>query len=176
MKPWWAFALVLSLAQAQQVFNIEGQVIYSANFPLGRWEGRNASVKGVVNWDKVSGFVSGDVCIQLARFDSGIGLRDDDAREVLEVNKFPQACLDVSRLTWNEASKAAVLEGVLEFRNQKKPLKVSGQLVQEGNGFRFSGSFRTGFKEWGMPQPQRLFLVVDDPIDIRLEAKAVPNR
>lgn len=172
-----AVALLLGFALAQeQQFGVEGQVTYNASFPLGRWAGGNSSLKGTVRWNPQTGAASGRVCLDLSQFNSGIGLRDDDARAALEVGKYPQSCLELSKLTWADNKKDALLEGVLEFRTVKKALKLPGQLLLQNGVYSFKASFKTGFSDLGMERPTRFFATVDDPLELVFEAKATPSR
>ncbi|WP_027881841.1 YceI family protein [Meiothermus rufus] len=164
----WA-ALGLGLAQSQ-TYAIEGRVTYKASYNLGRWEGINTSVQGNVRWNSQTGEAAGRVCVDLSRFDSGNPLRDADARGVFDVNRFPQSCLEVERLSQN--GEEAVLLGTLEISGTRRSVRIVGRLVQEGSGYRFSGGFNTRFSEWNLTPPSLLFLRVNDPVEVRLEARA----
>ncbi|GIW34801.1 YceI family protein [Meiothermus sp.] len=160
----------LSQAQTNQ-YAIEGRVTYAASYNLGRWEGANTSVRGTVRWNSQTGEASGQVCVELGRFDSGNALRDADARGVFDVNRFPQSCLEVERLV--QTGEDAVLSGTLEISGTRRAVRISGKLTREGNTYRFAGGFNTSFSEWKLNPPSLLFLRVNDPVEVRLEARAV---
>ncbi|WP_299426901.1 YceI family protein [uncultured Meiothermus sp.] len=160
----------LSHAQSGQ-YAIEGRVTYAASYNLGRWEGSNTSVRGAVRWNPQTGEASGQVCVDLGRFDSGNILRDADARGVFDSNRFPQSCLEVERLT--QTGEDAVLVGSLEISGTQRPIRIAGRLTREGNLLRFQGSFMTRFSEWNLQPPSLLFLRVNDLVEVRLEARAV---
>lgn len=163
--------LLAGFSQAQSgQYAIEGRVTYAASYNLGRWEGSNTSVRGTVRWNPQTGEASGQVCVELGRFDSGNPLRDADARGVFDVNKYPQSCLDVERLT--QAGEDAVLVGTLEISGTRRPVRIAGKLTREGNTYRFTGGFNTSFSEWRLNPPSLLFLRVNDPVEVRLEARA----
>ena len=165
--------LLPSLVQAQSEYTIEGRVTYTASYTLGRWEGSNTSVRGRVRWNAQTGEASGQVCVELGRFDSGNPLRDADARGVFDVNKYPQSCLDVERLT--QTGEDAVLVGTLEISGTRRPVRIAGKLTREGSTYRFVGGFDTSFSEWKLNPPSLLFLRVNDPVEVRLEARALPR-
>ena len=168
------FCLLASLAQSQSgEYTIEGRVTYTASYTLGRWEGSNTSVRGRVRWNAQTGEASGQVCVELGRFDSGNPLRDADARGVFDVNKYPQSCLDVERLT--QTGEDAVLVGTLEISGTRRPVRIAGKLTREGSTYRFVGGFDTSFSEWKLNPPSLLFLRVNDPVEVRLEARALPR-
>lgn len=156
-------------AQTSQ-YAIEGRVTYAASYNLGRWEGTNTSVRGTVRWNNQTGEASGQVCVELGRFDSGNVLRDADARGVFDVNRFPQSCLEVERLV--QTGEDAVLSGTLEISGTRRAVRISGKLTREGNTYRFVGGFNTSFSEWKLNPPSLLFLRVNDPLEVRLEARA----
>jgi polyisoprenoid-binding protein YceI len=162
-----------AMAQAPQGYNVEGKVTYFASFPLGRWQGTNNSARGVVTWMEPE--ASGRVCVDLNRFDSGNWLRDADARGVFEVGKYPQSCFEAGTLRRLEGEKA-LLEGILDLHGVRKRIRVEGQLEADGAAYRFRGSFRTSFSEWNLQRPSLLFVTVDDPLEVRLEARAEPVR
>ena len=164
-----ALMLLFGLAFAQQ-FNITGRVTYAASYNLGRWEGSNSTVRGSVTWNAQSGEASGRICVELARFESGNPLRDADGRGVFDTNKNPQSCMEVQRLSQNGSE--ATLQGQLEISGVRKVKQIVGQLVKEGNNYRFSGKFSTSFSDWNLTRPQLLFLTINDPIEVRLEALA----
>lgn len=174
---YWRLATLLlgllwGIAQAQTgQYSIEGRVTYVASYTLGRWEGSNTSVRGSVRWNSQTGEASGQVCVELSRFDSGNALRDADARGVFDVNRYPLSCLEVERLS--QSGEEAVLVGTLEISGTRRPVRISGRLTREGNNYRFVGGFSTSFSEWRLTPPSLLFLRVNDPVEVRLEARAV---
>jgi hypothetical protein len=177
MKMLLTLSLFLGIAFAQSSYRLDGRVIYLASANIEEWSGANTAISaGELRWDEESGDLSGKVCMDTAGFGSGNFIRDGNGRELLEVGKFPQACLLLSSLVWAENRKDAVLEGVLEFRGKKKAIKVVGQLVPKSEGFDFKGSFKTSFSEWGMTPPRFLMLVGYDPLEVRLEARATLKR
>ncbi|MCX7782569.1 MAG: YceI family protein [Meiothermus sp.] len=177
MNHWKLLVLLLvgwfsgwSQAQTNQ-YAIEGRVTYAASYNLGRWEGANTSVRGTVRWNNQTGEASGQVCVELGRFDSGNPLRDADARGVFDVNRFPQSCLELERLV--QTGEDAVLSGTLEISGTRRAVRISGKLTREGNSYRFAGGFNTSFSEWKLNPPSLLFLRVNDPLEVRLEARAI---
>ncbi|MCX7740569.1 MAG: YceI family protein [Meiothermus sp.] len=170
----WLLGLLEGLALAQApAYAVEGRVTYAASYTLGRWEGTNTSLQGVVRWDRQTGAASGRVCVDLARFDSGNPLRDADARGVFDVNRYPQSCLEVERIVL--LGEEVVLSGILEISGVRRGVRVRGRLLQEGSVYRFSGGFNTSFSEWRLTPPSLLFLRVNDPVEVWVEARATPR-
>lgn len=177
VRVWLILAVLTATALAQGVYKLEGRVIYLASANIEEWSGVNTAITASeVRWDDEGGELSGRVCLDTAGFGSGNFIRDGNGRDILEVGKFPQACLVLSSLVWAENRKDAVLEGTLDFRGRKKAIKVVGQLSAKSDGFDFKGSFKTSFSEWGMSPPRFLLLIGHDPLEVRLEAKATLRR
>jgi len=163
---------LLAYAQAPE-YSISGKVVYAASYGLGRWEGTNTSVRGVVRFDAQTGEASGRVCVDLNRFDSGNPLRDADARGVFDVNRYSESCLEVDRLS--QSGEDAVLTGMLQISGTRRQVRLVGKLTREGNSYRYQGELNTSFSEWNLKRPSLLFLTVDDPVEVRVEARAVPR-
>lgn len=167
-----AGGLAFGSALAQTPYKLEGKVTYNASANIETWSGSTTAISvGDLRWNQESGAISGKVCMETGSFNSGNGIRDNNGRDLLQAVKFPQTCLELSKLDWNEANKGAVLEGTLDFRGQKKLIKISGQMSATATGFNFVGSYKTSFSEWGMTPPRLLFLISNDPIEVKLEAK-----
>lgn len=171
----WILAVILfGLAYAQAPeYTVSGKVVYAASYNLGRWEGSNTSVRGTVRWNAQTGEASGKVCVDLDRFDSGNILRDADARGVFDTNQNKESCLEVERLT--QTGDEATLSGTLEISGTRRPVRFVGKLTREGNAYRYQGKLNTSFSEWNLKRPSLFFLNINDPIEVRIEARAVPR-
>lgn len=163
----------LAYAQAPQGYGLEGKVVYSASYALGRWQGTNTALSGTATWNPSSGEMSGQLCLDLSRFDSGNALRDADGRGVFQISKYPQSCLVPSKLTTQGVN--AVLVGTLELHGVKREIQAGGTLVKEGQNYVFKGGFPTKFSDWDMNRPSLLFVTVDDPVDVQIEVRATPR-
>lgn len=161
---------------AQTAYKLEGKVTYTGTANIETWSGVNTAISASdIRWNQNTSTLSGRVCMETGGFNSGQNIRDGNGRDILEVSKFPQACLELSKLDWADNRKDATLEGSLDFRGQKKPFKIVGQLTAVGNGFNFVGIYKTSFSEWGMSPPRFLILVGYDPLEVKLEAKVTPK-
>jgi polyisoprenoid-binding protein YceI len=168
----WALVVGFFCNGFAQTYSIEGRVVYAASYNLGRWEGSNSSVQGSVTWAK-TGEASGQVCVDLKRFDSGNAIRDADTRGIFDSNRYPTSCLEVQQL--QVQGENAVLVGSLEIKGVRAVVRFVGKLTEEKNTYRFQGSLRTSFSGWKLARPSLVFLTVDDAIEIRLEATAIPK-
>lgn len=81
------------------------------------------------------------------------------------------SCLEVERI--DQAGDETTISGNLEISGTRRPVRIAGKLTREGNTYRFVGGFNTSFSEWKLSPPSLLFLRVNDPVEVRLEARAV---
>lgn len=162
--------VLLAYAQAPQQYSLEGKVVYSASYALGRWQGTNTSLTGTATWNPSTGEMDGKVCIDLTRFDSGNPLRDADGRGVFQVNQYPQSCLTPRKLTVQ--GENAVLVGTLDLHGITREISASGTLAKDGPAYVFKGGFATKFSQWNMQRPSLIFVTVDDPVDVQVELRA----
>lgn len=158
----------LGIAQAP-AYPLDGKVTYKGSHAFASWEGVNTTARGSLTWNTANGTLGGEVCIQTAGFDSGIGLRDRDARELLEVDKFPRSCFRPSQLT--QRGDLATVVGRLNLRGREREVQAVGRLLREGNNYRFQGSFPTRFSDWDMNPPNLLVFRVNDEVEVTLEAR-----
>lgn len=172
----WLLAVLLfglmAYAQAPE-YLISGKVVYAASYNLGKWEGTNTTVRGTVRWNAQSGEASGKVCVDLDRFDSGNILRDADARGVFDTNQNKESCLEVDRLS--QSGDDATLSGTLEISGTRRQIRFMGKLIREGSAYRYQGKLDTSFSEWNLKRPTLFFLTINDPIEVRIEARAMPR-
>ena len=168
MRTLLLLAGLLLLAQAQAPYAVEGVARYRGYYPLGSWEGVNPTPRGEVLWDGREK-ASGKVCLKQAAWDSGNAERDEKARKILKAEAYPEACLYPQR-AYREGP-GFVVEGELEMAGKRLPVRVLGELREEGGGYRFSGSFTTRFSQWGLERPRFPFLEVRDEAAASLEAR-----
>lgn len=165
---WGLLVVGLGIAQAP-AYPLEGKVTYRGSHALASWEGVNTTARGSLTWNTANGVLGGEICIQTAGFDSGIGLRDRDARELLEVEQFPRSCFRPSQL--NQQGDQASVIGRLNLRGREREVKAIGRLIREGSTYRFVGSFATRFTDWGMNPPNLIVFRVNDEVEVTLEAR-----
>jgi polyisoprenoid-binding protein YceI len=169
-------ALLLGPVWAQPVsFQVSGEIVYTASFPLGTWQGRNTAVYGEVSWDGRREQLEGTVCVDLAAWDSGNALRDADTRAMFEVDRYPEACYELSGYV-GEAGGPVTLVGTLSLHGVERELRISGTVSAREGGFVFSGRFSTALSVWNIAPPRVLFLVVDDAVEVEVGGVAVAER
>lgn len=154
-------------------YSVSGKIIYEAKGPTGRFKGSNDSVSGSFNIDGAK--LSGKICVDLSKWASGEPLRDTHTRGMFEVDKYPQACMDLSGVEGNIASGSATLLGSLNIHGKDKVLKVPVTIKMNGNKMLVEGQFDTKVTEWGMKRPSLLGITVDDAVKVAFSVEAVPQ-
>jgi polyisoprenoid-binding protein YceI len=93
---------------------------------------------------------------------------------MFEVNRFPKACLRLTGLEalGQEQEREAVVAGLLNLHGVERPLKVKGTLRQEGNLYRFRGSFLLRLGDYGLEAPTFLFMRVAEEVKVWVEVEA----
>lgn len=154
-------------------YKVSGKVIYDAKGPTGRFKGSNEAVSGSFSLEGTK--LSGKICVDLSKWGSGEPLRDTHTRGMFEVEKYPQACLEVSGVEGNIASGSATLLGTLNIHGKDQALKIPVNLKLEGNKMQVEGQFDTKVTDWGMKRPSLLGITVDDSVKVAFVAEASPQ-
>ncbi|GIW24350.1 YceI family protein [Meiothermus sp.] len=169
------FSLLTALfvLAAPTSYNVSGKVVYDAKGPTGRFKGSNESVSG--NFSLEGNKLSGKICVDLSKWASGEPVRDTHTRGMFEVDKYPQACMDLSSVEGNIASGNATLVGSLNIHGKDQALKVPVTIKMNGNKMLVEGQFETKVTDWGMKRPSLLGITVDDLVKVAFSAEASPQ-
>lgn len=175
MKKWLAFLAVLAVwvLANPTAYTLQGRVVYEGRAPVGSWKGENPTLEGRVTWDKATGALRGRVCLDQRRWDSGEPLRDSHTRKLFEVDRYPQACLELEGLEGPVPGPVTVL-GVFEIHGVKRPVRIPGEVRVQGQTLVFQGSFTTRITDWGMTPPSLMGMRVRDEVRVQISAEARP--
>jgi len=169
------FLLVAALTQGALAVSRsnEGSVTILAHGPAGlRIEGRSADVALEADGSALT------FRVPLAPIDTGIGLRDQHLREMLEADKFPAAVLHVSRLElkFPEDHKPAegTAKGELTLHGQSRPVEVRYRAeLGDGGLVRVQGALRLDMRDFGIKSPSYLGVGVAPEVEIKVELAKV---
>lgn len=165
--------LVASALANPSLYTLQGQVVYEGRAPVGSWKGENPTLEGRVTWDKATGALRGRVCLDQRRWDSGEPLRDSHTRKLFEVDRYPQACLELGGLEGQVPGPVTVL-GVLEIHGVKRSVRIPGEVRVQGQTLVFQGSFTTRITDWGMTPPSLMGMRMRDEVRVQISAEARP--
>ncbi len=172
----WLFAIVFSLGLAlanPATYRVTGWVRYRAHGPMGDFEGKNPAVTGTLTWDAKAHRLSGEVCLDLRRWDSGEPLRDRHTRDMFQVDRYPNACYRVRGLGGDLAAGSVRLLGTLRLQGVERPLELSGRLRFAGARAVFDGAFETKITDWKMRRPSLLGFKVRDRVKVWVHGEGV---
>lgn len=180
-----ALVLLLQSAAATQTFVMGGAplVRFEIDAPLDTITGATRAARGTATVDPSNWTTStAKVEVDLAKFTTGIALRDEDLRDqFFETSKWSTATLVVSR--FESANAGPIAPGALvdataiatlDFRGVKQALRVPVKVrtdVDDGEPtVTVSGRFDVELAAFGMKRPQRLFLKLGPTAAVRFDA------
>ena len=163
--------LAVSVTNAQPVTcPLSGIITYEGSSPMADWKGTNTAITDQVTWDQKTGNLTAEVWVDLAKWNSGNGVRDDHTRVMFETERFPKSCYTVNGVTGDVASGAITLKGKLDLHGTKHDLDIPGTVKIENKKFRFNGDFTTHITDWAMKQSSLLGVQVVDQVKSHIQA------
>ncbi len=175
----WGVAALLFLSSlvyaAPTPYRVQGRVVYQAKSPIGTFKGKNEAVQGEILWDPETGTLSGKVCLDLSRWESGEPLRDKHTRAMFEVDRYPEACYVITGIEGDPAQGPVTLLGELTLHGVTRPLAIPGTVRFEGETILFEGQFETKITDWKMKRPSLMGIKVRDPVRVWVYGEAIPK-
>ena len=160
-----AFTLLAGTLIAAGNIPVGGTLQYKATGPTGTWEGINSTVSGDMTLDPLNG----KVCIQMKSWDSKNTRRDNHARDMFEVDQFPEACYTVKSVSGT--GEGITVTGELELHGVRKSLPVTGNLVLSSGGVQFTGSTTIKIEDFGMTRPAMMGMKVQNDVPVSITVK-----
>ena len=112
--------------------------------------------------------------VNLADFDSGIGKRDRDMREVLDTDRWPKAVYrgKITELAAVDSSVTAFrveTRGTLSLHGVEREIGVPGLIVMQEERFRVEAAFSLKLADYGIEAPSlAAFVKVSQEIDLEV--------
>ena len=175
--------LALGESRAWTLRKESARARFRVEAPLDAIEGSTSALSGELRFDEGSWSEGkGTVRIDLARFGTGLSLRDEDLRDqFFQVDRFPQAVLTIARL--ERPSQGALVPGregqadavgTLALHGREQPVRIPlTVLLSEAAGsrdLRVSGAFDVALSDYAIQRPARLFLKLGSVARVRFEA------
>lgn len=168
------------------------QVEFRSKAPLESFEGKTSRLTGSVTLDPSDvATMKGQLAVDLASFETGLGLRDSHMREqVLHTEQFPQALLVITSVAPEGDAQLrdgqqlrAKVGADLTLHGQTRPVAVdvvatfraaSPQTAKHGPGdlLEVQARFAVKLSEFGMERPKMLVMKVADEIKLTVKATA----
>ena len=165
------FLLVATLTQGALALAQSGEssVKVLAHGPAGlRIEGASSNVSVAEDASAMTFKVA------IAPIETGIALRDQHLRELLEADKFPDAVLRIplSAITFPKKGKTAegTARGELTLRDRSHPVDVRYRAeLGSGGVAKVKGSLRVDMRDFEIKHPSYLGLGVAPEVDVQVE-------
>jgi polyisoprenoid-binding protein YceI len=179
-RPWVVLAVALWLAPAafgQQMVVEFDKAATKINWILAgnvhTVRGTLQLKKGELNFDRVSGSISGEVVVETESGESGNAARDKRMKkEVLETDKFPEVRLKVTKLEGVVAAKNASnvrMLGQFTLHGASHEVSIPLQVTLNGAEFTGKGKFVVPFVDWGMKDPSNFLFKVNKTVEIEVQ-------
>lgn len=150
-------------------------VKFISKTPIHEFEGITDKIDGYLFSKDDDTIVESEIYfeVDLASINTGIGMRDRDMREnYLETDKYPYATYKgvIKSLVPSGESKFNVnTMGVFSVHGKEKPLSVTAQITNDGDGYKISSEFSVFLKDYDIDVPKLMFMKVNEEIKLRLD-------
>jgi polyisoprenoid-binding protein YceI len=130
--------------------------------------------QGALQFDPLSGRVSGEIVVDAKSGDSGSGMRDRKMhREILDSGRYPEIAFrpDLVQGTVAPEGKSTVqVRGIFSIHGTDHEITVPADLEMGPEHWTATVHFTVPYVKWGMKNPSTLFLRVNDSVQIDLVA------
>lgn len=176
-----AWAAGLAAVVAGESWRVaSGEVIVVCPLTVGgSFEARTGSIAGGVAADPARpGQLTGELAVDLATLDSGIGLRNTHMREnYLEVSRgegYRRAVLSDIVLGGDPGtvSGATTFTGALLVHGVRKPVRGEARIVRAGSDVRVEATFPVALPEHDIAKPRYLGVGVRDQVRVKVRFTA----
>ncbi len=173
----------LPLAAQPQTFSTnDGTALFFADHSLGEVDGTLNPVTGTLTFDPASPTdgLSGQFTVDMASFDSGIGLRDRDMRKkYLHTDEYPEATFvfqdALPTLIGSDSGPTfqLALTGAMTLHGVTRDHTVEATLTPTAEGYQVQATFRLLMTDYGMKPPKRFMLKVKDEIRVEVDVNLI---
>jgi polyisoprenoid-binding protein YceI len=129
---------------------------------------------GGLQFEPVSGRVSGEIVVDAKSGESGSGMRDRKMhKEILESERYPEIAFRPDKIEGAVASqgKSSVkVHGMFNIHGVDREITVPAEVEMSADRWTATVHFTVPYAKWGMKNPSTLFLRVNDSVEIDLMA------
>jgi hypothetical protein len=147
----------------------------------GSFEAKTGAIRGTVTLGAPGATLGGDLSVDLATLDTGIGLRNEHLRDrYLEVGRgegFDRAVLSEIRLGVADPrgfEGKTTFTGTFLLHGTKNPVAGQATVRREGKAVRVEASFPVTVSAFGIAKPQYLGVGVRDQVTVAVSLLAEP--
>lgn len=155
----------------------ENQVEYTSTVASFTFSGKTDQIDGFIYWKGDSLSLESSQLhfeVNLAGFDSGLGKRDRDMREVLDTDQWPKAVYkgEITELAAVDTSVTAfrvMTRGTLSLHGVEGAIEVPGLVVVEGERSKVEAAFSLKLADYAIEAPSlAAFIKVSQEIDLEV--------
>ena len=174
LLPLWFSAAVWAQQANYQLDAKQTKVTFAVGDTLHAVHGTFKLKTGNIQFDPVSGSISGQVTVDAASGDSGSAGRDSRMNaKILEADRYPDIVFRPDRVDGKVAPDAfsdVRIHGIFSIHGADHEITVPAHVRLAGSEFAADLSFRVPYVKWGMKNPSLLILRVGDQVDIAIHA------
>ena len=130
--------------------------------------------RGAIHFDPATGKASGEVVFDATSGKTGNGSRDNKMhKDVIESRRYPEIVLRPDHAEGQlAASGASTLQvhGMFAIHGAEHEVTFPVEISFSGSAWTAKASFQVPYARWGMKSPSKLFLRVDDVVQVQFHA------
>lgn len=168
-------ALAIPCAAQQAALQLdpaETTVRFTLDAALHTVHGTFQTKEGSLQFDPVSGQLSGQILVDAKSGQTGNGMRDRKMnKDVLESEQYPEISFRPRRIEGTVASQgksSVVVHGMFSIHGADHEITVPFQVEMGADHWSATAQFTVPYEKWGMKNPSTLFLRVSDSVEIEL--------
>jgi len=136
--------------------------------------GHLGSASGRIAFDPASALATGELVIDLADAETGVGRRDRKMHEkILETDRYPTAVFRVNRLdlpqSLQQGRNELQLHGELELRGARHAVAVPAVAILDGDRITATAWLEIPYIDWGLEDPSFFVLRVAKTVRVEIE-------
>src|SRR5271169_40565 len=130
--------------------------------------------QGALQFEPVSGKISGEILVDAKSGESGSGARDRKMhKEILESERYPEIAFRPDKIEGAVASQgrsSVKVHGMFSIHGVDHEITVPAEVEMSADHWTATVHFTVPYTKWGMKNPSTLFLRVNDSVEIDLMA------
>lgn len=156
---------------AQSFKTEKGTAVFHSRVPLHTFSGESGNLVGLINLE--TGTV--DFYLDLATLETGIGKRDRDMKETLEVEEYPFAEFFGELITEFDPAvpdtQNVTVKGKFKIHGVEREVEIAGTLLSKDESLVLNAGWTLRLEDYDIVPPKLLFVKVDQEQKIEISAE-----
>ncbi len=153
---------------------------FDGSSTLHDFTGRTRKITGEVRLEPARlALAGGRIAIEAASLDTNSKGRDEDMRETLEVEKFPEIRFDLgsTRGAWSPAKCRLEITGRFSIHGVERETKLAVDVEGRADGgLHLTGKAKLDIEDFGVEPPSMLFVTMDDEVKVWFDLVLQPAK